>query len=195
MNIYTIGHSNLSQDQFITILKKHEIQAIADVRSHPYSRYLPHFNKQRVKQILEEENIEYVYLGKELGGRSNNPDCYLNGQVLYAKIAETADFEEGIALLLNLAKSDRTALMCAEKDPINCHRAILICQHLKNYDLEILHILNQGDLETQEEFETRLIHHTRLINNQLQLFDSDLTSLLPQAYQIQGKKIAYKKKD
>ncbi|ELR99339.1 DUF488 family protein [Gloeocapsa sp. PCC 73106] len=195
MQIYTIGHSNLSQEQFISLLNQYEIKAIADVRSQPYSRYLPHFSQKQLQQNLLQADIEYLFLGKQLGGRPTHPDCYRNGKVLYDKVAETNDFAEGIATLLNLTK--KTAVMCSEKDPINCHRAILICQHLKNYDREILHILNLGKIETQTDFEARLLKQTRLSNNplQLSLFEQiNPTSLLKQAYQYQGEKIAYQEK-
>jgi len=189
MKLYTIGHSNLSLEEFIDILHRYDIQVIVDVRSHPYSRYLPHFSKKLLEQELIKHHIKYIFLGEQLGARPNNPDCYVNGKVVYAKIAATLSFTQGIEQLLKLANSAKTAIMCAEKDPINCHRSILICQHLKNNpELEIIHILRDGNSETHQSLERRLLKCL-----QLNLF-SYHEDLIKQAYQNQGEKIAYKKK-
>jgi uncharacterized protein (DUF488 family) len=157
MQIFTIGHSNQGIKEFIELLYKHEITAVADVRSHPYSRYLPHFSQPVLKQSLESDRIRYVFLGKELGARPDNPDCYIEGKALYAKIAATDLFAEGIKRIREGIKKYRIALMCAEKDPLTCHRTILICHHLQSYDLEINHIKSDGMLESQMELEKRLL--------------------------------------
>jgi uncharacterized protein (DUF488 family) len=197
MNIYTIGHSNLSLEAFINLLKQHEIKAIADVRSHPYSRYLPHFSQKPLQQQLAQHNINYIFLGKELGARPTNPDCYVNGKAVYEKIAATTDFKQGIQQLLTLANATTTSLMCSEKDPINCHRTILVCQQLTSLDCQIFHILNNGNLENHQDLETRLLKQTNLVQNplQLSLFDHLNQELIKQAYQSQGEKIAYQEKD
>jgi len=197
MNIYTIGHSNLSLEAFINLLKQHEIKAIADVRSHPYSRYLPHFSQKPLQQQLAQHNINYIFLGKELGARPTNPDCYVNGKAVYEKIAATRDFEQGIQQLLTAAKLTKTALMCSEKDPINCHRAILVCQHLTSLDCEILHILNNGELQNHKKLEERLLKQINSGQNplQLSLFDDPNQEPIKQAYKSQGEKIAYQEKD
>lgn len=196
MNIYTIGHSNLSLEDFISLLKQHQIKAIADVRSHPYSRYLPHFNQKPLQQQLAQHNINYIFLGKELGARPTNPDCYVNGKAVYEKIAATTDFKQGIQQLLTLANATTTSLMCSEKDPINCHRTILVCQQLTSLDCQIFHILNNGNLENHQDLETRLLKQTNLVQNplQLSLFDHLNQELIKQAYQSQGEKIAYQQK-
>ncbi|TVQ46661.1 MAG: DUF488 domain-containing protein [Gloeocapsa sp. DLM2.Bin57] len=194
--IYTIGHSNLSLAEFLNLLKQHHIRAIADVRSHPYSRYLPHFSQKPLQEQLLQHQINYVFLGKQLGARPTNSDCYVNGKAVYSQIAKTTEFKQGIQELLTLAATNKTAIMCSEKDPINCHRAILICQHLKSYNLEIVHILSNGNLENHQDFESRLLEHTKLVKNSLQLslFDHFQEELLQKAYQNQGEKIAYKEK-
>jgi uncharacterized protein (DUF488 family) len=137
MQIFTIGHSNQGIKEFIELLHKHEITAVADVRSHPYSRYLPHFSQAALKQSLESDRIRYVFLGKELGARPDNPDCYIEGKALYAKIAATDLFAEGIQRILEGVKKYKIALMCAEKDPLT--------------------IKSDGILESQIELEKRLL--------------------------------------
>jgi uncharacterized protein (DUF488 family) len=199
MELYTIGHSNHSLEVFIDLLKQHHITAVADVRSHPYSRYLSHFNKSELQISLEKENITYVFLGQELGARPNNEDCYINGKAVYEKIANTALFQEGIQRVLKGVTKYRVALMCAEKDPLTCHRTILVCQQLKSYNLEIKHILPTGKLESHEDLENRLLDKQGFYQLQLSLFDVidtsppslDKEQCLQQAYQKQGENIAY----
>lgn len=206
--IFTIGHSNLSLDRFIQNLKQHQITAIADVRSHPYSHYRPHFNRAFLQVTLKKAKIQYVFLGKELGARPTQLSCYAGGKALYDRISQTELFQGGIERLLEGSKKYNISLMCAEKDPITCHRTILICQSLKNYDLNIQHILESGNLESHNELEERLLylqnlHPAELAKRpqQLSLFASLETpvatlprtrdSFLQQAYRQQGEKIAY----
>jgi uncharacterized protein (DUF488 family) len=158
MELFTIGHSNLSIEAFVCLLQKHGITAVADVRSHPYSRYLPHFNKSEIKDSLSSAGIPYVFLGKELGARPEDLSCYdLGGKALYERIAATTLFSEGIQRLLKGAASYQLSLMCAEKDPITCHRTILVCHKLKDFNVQINHILSDGNLESHPDLEARLL--------------------------------------
>ncbi len=125
--IYTIGHSTHPSEKFIELLKRHEITAVCDVRSSPYSQFTPQFNRETIQSELKKHGIAYVYLGKELGPRSDDPGCYENGKVQYDRLAKTDLFHEGIRRAKEGMKSYRIALMCAEKDPIMCHRTILVC--------------------------------------------------------------------
>ncbi len=210
--LFTIGHSNLSIEAFISLLQPHRITAVADVRSHPYSRYLPHFNKSELQAALQNAGIEYRFLGQELGARPNEPSCYVDGKALYEKIAATQLFEQGIKRLLKGAENNRIALMCAERDPITCHRSILLCPHLCSFDLNINHILTDGNLESHEALEERLLKLHGLNQSessepkQLSLFDFQQSpdkfdnqksreDCLQEAYKRQGDKIAYKEKD
>ncbi len=159
--ILTIGHSNHSEASFLELLQQHGITALADVRSHPYSRYLPHFSQAALKRSLPTAGIAYVFLGQQLGARPDNPACYVEGQARYELIAGTAEFKLGLERLYKGLEKYRIALMCAEQDPITCHRAILVCHHLEYPDLQILHILKSGELETHAQLEERLLklHH------------------------------------
>jgi uncharacterized protein (DUF488 family) len=208
MDLFTIGHSNYKIETFISLLQKHGITALADVRSHPYSRFLPHFNRVALKEALEREGIRYVFLGQELGARPQNPECYVDGKALYERIAATDAFHQGIQRVLKGVNQYKISLMCAESDPLTCHRAILICQHLRLFDLQINHILKNGDLESHHHLEERmLIEHglTEFVETfekpiQLSLFAQSNSSLLTRekglekAYQLQGNKIAYVEK-
>ncbi len=206
--IFTVGHSNLSIKDFIALLEQHHITAVADVRSHPYSRYLPHFNREPIQAVLRNAKIKYVFLGRELGARSSDLSCYVGGKALYEKIAATDLFTEGIERVIQGAQKYKIALMCAEKDPITCHRTILVCKHLRKLNVDIEHILNDGNLETHPHLEERLIALHNLQppkviqfslfsqqspESQGSNFDSP-EEILKEAYQRQGDKIAYVEK-
>ncbi|MEG4575338.1 DUF488 domain-containing protein [Microcoleus sp. N3A4] len=158
MELFTIGHSNLSIEAFVLLLQQHGITAVADVRSHPFSRYLPHFNKSEITASLSRVGIQYVFLGKELGARPEDLSCYdYSGKALYDRIAATPLFSAGIQRLLKGAANYKISLMCAEKDPITCHRTILVCHKLKEFNLKINHILSDGNLESHQHLEARLL--------------------------------------
>jgi uncharacterized protein (DUF488 family) len=209
MQLFTVGHSNHSIDIFFELLLKHGITALADVRSSPYSRYLPHFCKENLKHYLESKNIRYVFLGQELGARPKEQNCYVDGKAIYERIAATDLFIEGIERIIKGVKSNhRIALMCAEKDPLTCHRAILVCKNLKKHDLDIQHIKSNGDLEPHTELEDRMLSKhgfnqfaKHLEPIQLSLLnilyplpepnELDRENCLIEAYQKQGNEIAY----
>lgn len=205
MELFTIGHSNLSVEAFVLLLQQHGITAVVDVRSHPFSRYLPHFNQSEIKASLSAIGIQYVFLGKELGARPEDLSCYdVSGKALYERIAATPLFSEGIQRLLKGAASYKISLMCAEKDPITCHRTILVCHKLKDFHVEINHILSDGNLESHHDLETRLIHKFNKGKKsdepiQLSLFEIEPVKTeiidLESAYYRHGLEIAYVTKE
>jgi len=156
MKVYTIGHSNHSWDLFLGLLRKHEIGAIADVRSAPVSRHVPHFNREVLEEALDKAGIRYVFLGRELGARPQDPDCYCDGVALYERIQMTASFQKGIDRILQGAGKMKIALMCAEKDPMDCHRTVMVAKVLHEKGLEVDHILADGALEPQERVVARM---------------------------------------
>ena len=186
--IHTIGYAAHNVESFIAALKKFNITAIADVRSQPYSKFKPEFNKEILKKVLVNNGIEYVFLGDNIGARIKAPECYKNGQVDYELISKHPLFQEGIDRLLKGMEKFSIALMCAEKDPINCHRTILICKHLKRYQLQIYHILDANTLESHSETEFRLMKLFHLEQPDLFMKDSER---LAEAYFRQEEKIAY----
>lgn len=208
MELFSIGHSNYEIKVFISLLQKHGVTAVADVRSHPYSRFLPHFNRVALQESLAKEGISYVFIGQELGARPSNPECYVDGKAVYEKIAATEAFQKGIQRVLKGLKKHKVSLMCAEKDPLTCHRAVLVCQHLRHFNLNINHILKNGDLEPHHHLEERMLTKHGFIEfaeanqeyTQLSLFPQQDNSLLTReeclekAYKLQGDEIAYVEK-
>jgi uncharacterized protein (DUF488 family) len=186
--VFTIGHSNLEFARFVALLKQHGIQAVADVRSSPYSQFNPQFNREPLQRALREHGITYVFLGEELGARRSEPECYVNGRADYALIARTPAFVRGMDRITQGAAKMRIAMMCAEKDPLDCHRCILVSPRLCERGLTVQHILNDGTLESQQEAENRL---TQLFDrSQFELFLSP-PELIAEAYRLQSVRIAY----
>jgi len=186
--IYTIGYSSFEIDSFIETLKKHKINAVVDVRSSPYSQYKSEFNREHLKESLKKNHISYVFLGEECGARVSDNSCYINGKVDYSLVAKTNLFKTGIQRLLNGAEKYSLALMCAEKDPITCHRTILVCRNILGEGVSIRHILENGDIEFHKDSEQRLLKIFKL--NHPDLFRSE-QQRLDDAYTRQGEKIAY----
>jgi len=184
--LYTIGHSNYTIEKFLALLKQHDINALCDVRSHPYSKYNPQFTYKALKETLKKYEIAYVFLGKELGAKPTDLSCYSEGKVQYTRLAQTKMFEDGMRRLKTGTQSYRITLMCAEKDPLNCHRMILITRYLRADKLKIQHILENGQLETQYEAEQRLIEKLKIPQQDL-FFEQQIEI----AYEMQSHKIAY----
>jgi uncharacterized protein (DUF488 family) len=186
--LYTIGHSNHPLSGFLELLAGHRITAVADVRSAPYSRRNPHFGRERLREELHRGGIAYLFLGAELGARPADPSCYAEGKVCYARLAATDGFRAGLARVEEATLEGRLALLCAERDPLGCHRAILVCRHLRRPDLSIRHILADGTLEAHAETERRLLALVRLGN--VDLFE-DEGRRLERAYEIQADRLAW----
>ena len=190
--VFTIGHSNLEFSKFAALLKQHGIQGVADVRSSPYSQYNPQFNRETLQRTLQGHGISYVFLGVELGARRSERDCYVNGRAEYALIARTPAFQHGIDRVIQGAAKMRLALMCAEKEPLDCHRCILVSRHLRERGQNVFHILPDGALEKHEETEHRLLRLFDLPENEL-FRSSD--EIIAEAYKRQGDKIAYQEQE
>lgn len=156
--VLTIGHSNHSLEAFTGLLAQHSVTALADVRSVPWSRFNPQFNKESLATTLAALGVQYVYLGHELGGRSNDPGCYEDGRIRYDRLAQTDRFREGIERVMSgIRKYYLIALMCSEKEPLDCHRTLLVAQSLIERGVGIKHILPDGQLEPHASTMQRLI--------------------------------------
>ena len=153
--IFSIGHSNHSFERFLELLRSAKIEGVADVRSAPMSRWAPQFNKEALADALKAHGLSYVYLGRELGGRPKDTSLMTKGKPDYAKMARAPAFAEGIVRLLEEAKGTRVAMMCAERDPVDCHRFLLIARHLAAQGVEVTHILSDGYVESQADTEAR----------------------------------------
>ena len=155
--VLTVGHSNHRLESFVALLREHHVEVLADVRSLPRSAFVPHFNRETLAAALERIGIDYLYLGRELGGRSDDPACYEDGRVSYDRVAATAPFRDALARVTDRAGTRRIALMCAEKEPLDCHRTLLVAQALDERGIDVAHILDDGGLEPHAQAMDRLI--------------------------------------
>lgn len=145
--LFTVGHSNQTSEDFLALLARHGIEALVDVRSAPYSRYVPHFNKRELQQAIQDAGLRYVYLGRELGGRPDDPALYDDeGHARYDLIAETDAFNDGVERLKTGVASYRVALMCSEEDPTDCHRRLLVGRVMRRDGYRVLHIRGNGEI-------------------------------------------------
>lgn len=189
MNVlYTIGHSTHSARKVIELLHGHQITAVADVRSRPYSRMNPQFNREPFSELLKTEGIAYVFLGRELGARSENRSCYIEGKIQYDLLAQTELFQVGLDRVIQGMVNHRVALMCAEKDPLTCHRTILVCRHLIARGLTAHHILEDGRLESHDDALSRMLGELGFLEHDL--FRSQV-EIVEEAYSKRGEQIAY----
>ena len=189
--IFTIGHSNHSLEELLRLLTMHDITAVGDVRSMPYSRFTPHFNRDTLRASLKKHGIAYVHLGDQLGGRSDDMDCYEDGRIRYDRMARKSTFKAGIERLLSAAANWRIALLCAEKDPLHCHRTLLVANALAVQGQPVSHILADGRLEMHEDTMDRLLQTT---NMQPDLFrqQADRAELVRAAIARQAGQVGYK---
>jgi uncharacterized protein (DUF488 family) len=154
--IYTIGHSKHPAERFIELLRQHDIGALADVRSTPFSRFNPQFNRERLAAALRDAGIQYVFLGQELGARPREREFYDGDRVSYGKLARAERFPQGVERVMAGSREHRIALMCAERDPLHCHRALLISPALERAGVPVSHILADGSLETHADLMKRV---------------------------------------
>ena len=155
--LYTIGHSSHPIEGFLSLLGNHRMDVVADVRSVPYSRFNPQFNKEALAASLREAGMRYIFFGKELGARPDDPSCYVGGRVQYPRIAATPAFQQAVDRIIEGSKTYRIAMMCAEAEPLDCHRTILVAQALAGAGGRIQHILANGDLESHDDALDRLV--------------------------------------
>lgn len=155
--VFSIGHSDHAAEAFVALLARHGVSAVADVRAAPYSRHHPQFSKAALIATLRAAGLAYVYLGEQLGGL---PSARVRGQMRgsgYAAMAATEAFQEGIVRVGQGRERHRIALMCAERDPIDCHRALLVGRALAGVGVEVEHILADGATEGHTALERRLL--------------------------------------
>ena len=192
MPIYTVGHSNHTSEAFVTLLRTRGVTALADVRSAPYSRFNPQFNRETLARALEAQGIRYVFLGRELGARPDDPGCYEEGRVRYARLARTALFRRGLDRVADGARRHRLALMCAEKEPLDCHRTILVARELVRRGIDVAHILADGRIEPHDDTVERLLARRRLAEPDL---FASRAERIERAYDAQAERIAWVDED
>ena len=146
--LYSIGHSNHSVSELIQLLHQHGVQIVADVRTQPYSRFSPHFNKDALREELKISGIGYVFLGAELGGRPTGDHFYDGeGHVRYDRLSRSKLFTDGLSRLVSGALKHRVSMLCSEGDPSTCHRHLLISRVLHDQGIEVLHIIPDGSVQ------------------------------------------------
>lgn len=190
--VFTIDHSNHTTEGFLDLLNQNEVTALADVRSVPYSRFSPQFNKKQISTSLNSAGIKYVYLGTELGERSEDLSCYENGHICYDRLASSPKFRDGLQRILRGSKEYRIALMCAEKDPLQCHRTLLVGHEFDKLGVPVTHILADGQLEPHAKTMTRLLSEFNLDSGS-DLFNQDTSQseLIEEAIKYQSQQVSH----
>lgn len=184
--ILTIGHSTHSYEEFLRLLRGAGVTAVADVRSSPFSRHQPQFNKADLEEELRLDKIKYVFLGDELGGRPKGKNLFCEGVADYEKMAAIPEFKKGLDRISKGSNDFKIALMCSEHDPLDCHRCLLVGRALKSRGLTVAHILFNGHQKSQDEIESELIE--MLKQNRADLFPDDQIAA---AYRDRSLRVAF----
>lgn len=193
-SIFTIGHSSLEPDQFLALLAQSQVEIICDVRSLPQSGRFPQFSQAPLEKILQERGIGYVFAGEELGGRPDDPEAYRpNGTVDYRARRRSYAFKAGLERLLKEAEERTVALLCAEEDPVECHRFLMICPELVSAGLSPFHIRKDSRIETQAAAENRLLAAHGFSGVAVNtLFPQARAEALEKACELQAEKVAFR---
>lgn len=192
--LFTVGHSNSDWQAFLAALRQFRIAVLVDVRSRPQSFRFPHFSQPEFEPLLRDAGIRYLFLGEELGGRPEDPKAYReDGLVNYRARRKSRGFLAGLERLLSELEQNTIAVMCAEEDPLACHRFLMICPELVAAGVEPRHIRKGGVLETQQAAEDRLLeaHHFSDVASQ-SLFAADRAAALEDAYVAQAEMCAFR---
>lgn len=197
MKIYTIGHSNHTQEEFLSLLVTHGINIVADVRSVPASNHNPQFNQEAISAFLLGHNIAYQYFGKELGARRMD-SINADGQVDFELAIHTSLFQQGIDRIIHLITDNNIALMCSEADPLECHRFALVARYFYEHGIEVFHILKDASLVNHHTLERQMIAHylharKPMLSEVDELFGTyTIGQQLEDAYRLKNKEIGFK---
>ena len=186
--IFSIGHSSHSYERFLVMLETAGVTAVADVRSAPYSRQNPQFNRETLKKQLQASGIAYSFLGNELGGRPSAAAYYRDGVADYERMAADPAFQNGIDRLLSGAQTYHVVLMCSERDPLDCHRCLLVSRSLAAHGVSVQHIAADGTIAPHESVEERLLQTERQASDDL---FRPREERLCDAYRSRARKVAY----
>jgi uncharacterized protein (DUF488 family) len=188
VEILTIGHSTLPYERFLKLLRQASVTAVADVRTAPYSRHFPHFNRDMLRDELRHDQIAYVFLGEELGGRPKDKRFFCDGVADYEKMARTEQFAKGLDRVVEGAKKYRIAIMCSEHDPLDCHRCLLVGRALNQRGVTVRHILGSGENIGHDAIETKLMALSNRADND---FFEPMEKRLAAAYRDRASKVAF----
>ena len=149
--LFTIGHSNQSQEEFLAMLRRHGVNCVVDVRSVPASKYTPQFNMEQLRGFLKHNDVQYLHFGNEFGARRT--DCINeDGQVDFEEAVKTTAFLSGVERIKNgIEKGYHIALMCSEANPLECHRFSLVAHYFHENGWDVQHILKDAELASHRE--------------------------------------------
>jgi uncharacterized protein (DUF488 family) len=198
-DLFSIGHSNIPAERFVAMLRAANVSAIADVRTTPVSRFCPWFSAKNLAPLLAREGMEYLSYGDALGGRPRDQTLYCDGVADYEAMARQPDFNASIERLLVDAAHRRAndrpngglCLMCAERDPLDCHRCLLVARVLAGRGMTIGHILHDGSIEPHPATERRLLEPAP---KDCDLFATGQDGQLAAAYRRRARAVAYRAK-
>ncbi len=200
--IFTIGHSNHEIMDFVTLVKKHKVDMILDVRSTPYSKRYPQYNMEEFRLVLQSHQIDYQSFGLWFGARQPDPEYYTSeGWLHYGAYAKSGTFDQGLRNLDQcLIQGYKPALLCSEKDPFDCHRAIMVARALSLKGYEIRHILADGSILSQAGLDQQMLNKyfpKRDEGNIFDLIDGRLSAeeMLKEAYLKRNEAIAWRRDD
>lgn len=193
-HLFTIGYSGHDVSSFLKLVITSKIDVVCDVRSTPYSSYKPDFSRAALKSHLNQAGVKYKFLGDQLGARPKDRTCYVDGQAAYGRIMASRFFQEGLDRVRKGAKSLRLSLLCSERDPVECHRAVLVCRNLTDMHDAITHIHTDGRTESQSELDARLVAMFGLTPPPLLEAEGDWQAAVSSAYSKQGDAIAYRER-
>lgn len=189
--LHTIGYSHLSVAEVAALLKAADIDVLCDIRSRPYSRFNPDFSRERLRDLLAEHGIKYLYLGRELGGLPLDPACYVDGRARFDLMAQQPSFIEGLDRLGRGLETHRPAIMCAEKEPTQCHRFLLVSRHMTRRGAEVRHLKHEGGWEPQRAVEKRLVHLMKLAPPPMLDGEAEWQQAIDAAYDKQNRRIGF----
>ena len=199
MRLYTIGHSNHTQDEFLSLLNTHFVNCVVDVRSVPASSHNPQFNQEPLGWFLREKNIDYQFFGRELGAR--RMDCInRDGLVDFEKAIHTALFQEGVDKLMGMLDTKTVTLMCSEAEPLECHRFALVARYFHEHRVEVFHILKDASAVSHHLLEQKMVdtylRAKRPVLAQVdELFGTyTVEQQLQDAYRLKNKEIGFRLK-
>lgn len=190
-DLFTIGHSNISVERFIAMLRGAQVDAVVDVRSAPTSRWFPWFSAKPLAETLAGAGIAYAMMGETLGGRPRSHSLYPDGAVDYEAMAVQPEFVASLDQLIGKAAQSRVCLMCAERDPLDCHRCLLVARRLAERGLAVGHILHDGAIEPHVATEARLL---ALDADAAGLFAAGDSERLAAAYRHRARAVGFKQK-
>jgi uncharacterized protein (DUF488 family) len=188
-DLFSIGHSNIPAERFVALLREAGVDAIADVRSTPFSRRFPWFSSKNLAATLAQHGMTYLAHGDALGGRPRDAALYRDGVADYEAMARQPDFQMGLDQLLADAARSRVCLMCAEREPLDCHRCLMVARSLAERGLTIGHILHDGTVEPHTATERRLLALTGANDD---LFVTGQDERLAAAYRRRARAVAYR---